>query len=335
MARTGTGMHAVTASEGSIPATEFPDFFLSYMIGIEATWAGVPRAEKDARAEQTAAIEALLLSCATPLYDRDRQWRKASLLEQLIAPFLTVEQLKIEIERRLIDLERWNIATATMLRSAYVALLPDKATQANLLPLYLSILDELQWKYTKIRLDRYERFRAVKPILWYSGYALTLAIAPFVLWQPLDQFIDMTRAFPLGVGGPGVDVPLGKLNATLQALYIAISFGLLGALFSRLSSLQANFASLDHDAASSQFKQRVIWLRMIFGVFGSIILYFAIYGKLLGGDVFPDPAKLETLSYGAPDSDFAKLVIWSFLGGFSERLIPDFLQRTEAQASKT
>lgn len=303
------------------PARDYPDFFTSYMIGIEATWAGIARTEKEARAEQTALIEALLKSSAEPAREWDRQWRKASLLEQMIAPYLSLERLKAEIERRLVEAERLTLATAATFRAAYVGLQGDKATVANLLPLYLTILDDLQWKYTKNRLDRQARFRAVGPLLWYSAIALVLAILPFLAWPALSALAAQAGWI--------------ETKATLQALYLAASFGLLGALFSRLSSLQTNFLTLDYDLLSHQFKPRVVWLRMTFGVFGSLVLYFAIFGGLLGGDIFPKPEKLATLSYGAPNADLAKLVVWSFLGGFSERLIPDFLQRTEAQASKT
>lgn len=303
------------------PARDYPDFFTSYMIGIEATWAGIARAEKEARAEQTALIEALLKSSAEPSREWDRQWRKASLLEQMIAPYLPLERLKAEIERRLVEAEKLTVSTAATFRAAYVGLQGDKATVANLLPLYLTILDDLQWKYTKNRLDRQARFRAVEPLLWYSAIAFVLAMLPFLVWPVLSAMVAKAGWL--------------ESKATLQALYLAASFGLLGALFSRLSSLQTNFLTLDYDLLSHQFKPRVIWLRMTFGVFGSLVLYFAIFGGLLGGDIFPKPEKLATLSYGAPNADLAKLVIWSFLGGFSERLIPDFLQRTEAQASKT
>jgi hypothetical protein len=42
-----------------------------------------------------------------------------------------------------------------------------------------------------------------------------------------------------------------------------------------------------------------------------------------------DPSGLSIL---APTEDLAKLLVWSFLAGFSERLIPDTLERVETHA---
>ena len=309
---------------------KFPDLFVSYMVGINSMWANIPKSAKEARQEQTSTIEKILADCDTPQTSWDLQWCKANLLEQLIAPYLSVYQLKAEIARRLVEAENLKVSSAATFRAAFETLGRNEDQAPGYLPLYVTILDDLQWRYTKNRLDRRARLRAVSPILFHSVIFFVIAFAPFVLVLPIDAVAR------LGFGTLRAAHPeMGPVLSCIQSLYLAVSFGLLGALFSRLSSLQSNFMTLDYDLLNNLFKPRVVWMRLVFGMIGSTILYFAILGGLFGGDIFPNRESLTTLSYTNPDQQFAKLLVWSFLGGFSERLIPDFLQRTEAAASKS
>ena len=60
------------------------------------------------------------------------------------------------------------------------------------------------------------------------------------------------------------------------------------------------------------------------------MLYFIIASGFLTGDLFP------TLSQPVPAhlKDWAKLLLWSFVAGFAERLVPDTLDRLVTQASQ-
>jgi FtsH-binding integral membrane protein len=82
------------------------------------------------------------------------------------------------------------------------------------------------------------------------------------------------------------------------------------------------------------------------GIFALIFYVFALSG-ILEGALFPtfvipefanpptseDIEKLLLETYPASGQDFARLTIWSFLAGFSERLVPDILKRTAGQGS--
>ena len=76
------------------------------------------------------------------------------------------------------------------------------------------------------------------------------------------------------------------------------------------------------------------------GLGDAAILYFFFRSGLLGGNLWPD---LSKLAYDAleqrgptalvPSQHWWLLVIWCFLGGFSETLVPNILTRTEQKAS--
>ena len=297
------------------------DLFESYLVTAEAQWASVAPQSKIDNPELTEQVEKLIVDCRTLDRDIDRQWKKVSLLEQLVAVFLTASQLRSEGDRRLVKATSQGIPSAEALKDRWADLVEANQVE-DMRSLYITLLDEMQWHYCKRRMDRRARFRAVIPILIFG-------ITLFII-----AFIPLFSAIIAGVTGDMWSVhPRLGLGSHMYGLYIAVSFGLLGAMFSRLSSLQSNFMNLDYDLVRNLFRSRVIGVRLIFGMIGSVIIYFAIFGHLLAGDIFPDTANLKQEFRGGPTVDEAKLVVWSFLGGFSERLVPDFLQRTETSAT--
>jgi len=85
-----------------------------------------------------------------------------------------------------------------------------------------------------------------------------------------------------------------------------------------------------------------ILLIPIYGGVFALVLYLAFLGNIVDGAMFPkfyvpefaippsseDMKKLFTSTYPAAGVDFAKLIFWSFLAGFSERLVPQIISKT-------
>jgi hypothetical protein len=74
-----------------------------------------------------------------------------------------------------------------------------------------------------------------------------------------------------------------------------------------------------------------------------MILAFLFASGLLSGALFPKVSVISKPPDGLPlflplnsinDVSFAMLMVWSFVAGFAERLIPDALDRLATQAEK-
>lgn len=297
-----------------------PDLFTYYMIAIEAAWTRL-RGPGDAAAKDPIKdrIQVLLNECNERFADWDEYWKRAFEIEHLIGTLLPEAELRAEVPRRLLEAEKLGVASAETIKKTWDDALTepdDSKREARMRAVYQSLLEDLHWIYGKRRLDRSERRKAAKPIAWYAtGLAATAAIV---------QLLFATC--------PGV-------SPHSYGLATAITFGALGAFFSRLTAFNAAYRTLDYDDIGTLFRWNVIAIRLLLGVIGSLVLFYAQLGGLLAGELFPDFKNWrapETTVAGEAwlNANAAKLVVWSFIGGFSERLVPDTLQRLEANAAK-
>lgn len=71
----------------------------------------------------------------------------------------------------------------------------------------------------------------------------------------------------------------------------------------------------------------------------AVILYLLFISKVVTGSAFPN---LQISSFSFPNfvfwvgpdnsEDFSKLLVWSFIAGFAERLVPDTIKRIAARS---
>jgi len=137
----------------------------------------------------------------------------------------------------------------------------------------------------------------------------------------------------------------GQLGAaswfrTYPGLIVALAAGFFGATFSMLLQTQRRASEGTLEDLSNQCSWRTLMVRSFFGIGGAAILYFFFSSGLLEGSLWP---KLPELAYQelvdktsgglVANKEWCLLVIWCFLGGFSETLVPNILRDTEAKAS--
>ena len=150
-----------------------------------------------------------------------------------------------------------------------------------------------------------------------------------------------------GLSVVGVAILFGLtffLGQRLMLTLIAFSCGIIGGFV----SMQQRLRKLSDDElgllAGSFFQ---IVLVPIFGGVFALVLYCMFLSGILSGDLFPafympmpspdgpDTAFVSSLllkTYPATGPDLAKFLFWSFVAGFSERFVPQFVTSFAAKA---
>jgi hypothetical protein len=126
-------------------------------------------------------------------------------------------------------------------------------------------------------------------------------------------------------------------------LYTAMSFGLLGAFFSRLTSLKFTTTGLTVEEAENRYSLISLSIRASVGTFGALLFYFLMRTGIIGAiapdfnkftyEMRPVQSVLTDAEVLIPSKDWSLLVLYSFLAGFSEKLVPDSLSKVEATVS--
>jgi uncharacterized integral membrane protein len=127
---------------------------------------------------------------------------------------------------------------------------------------------------------------------------------------------------------------------TYPGLIVALASGFFGATFSMLVQTHRRTAEGTLEDLSSACAWRTLIVRASVGLGGAAILYFFFRSGLLDGNLWPDLRELgyDPLASGGsdrivPNQHWCLLVIWCFLAGFSETLVPNILTKTEQKAS--
>jgi hypothetical protein len=302
-------------------------------------------------------------------------WVRAYRIERLLVFIRPASKLLIEVDRRVSEAEGLKLPSAAKYRAQLSAIdanekaamtAADNAARARVAPeggdaakldaiaaqeeshaafvraqsdnqrraVLSAVLDDLQWFYQQRILKRKALWHSATNLVAFGAATMFIVAIPFLffvferIWKK-TAFSDMILNFPN------------------YGLFTAVSFGLLGAFFSRLISLQFT-AEMTVEDAENRYGLRSLVIRSFVGMFGALIIYFLLGTNLLGQTVKPDFDQLgfklvpvvtmlssDTFEVLVPSANWCLLIIWSFLAGFSERLVPDSLARAEGQVSGT
>lgn len=315
------------------PPPRAPELWRCYKLGIDVANGRHNRREADGTAVPIdPEIDLLLVGPE----EREPTFERLYEAEQRLARLLPDAEVQADLARRLVEAERVEVASVSVLRAAFEAASTPEARRA----VYGALLDDLHFRYLRRSQDRATRSRTAR-LLILLGYALILPAIATLAWL----------------------LQKGDIRLLDQAHFVlVIWFGMIGAYLSRMIALQRVMTTIDHDTMVTEFSLWTVGVRLIVGTLGALIMYFLIIGNMVGGEIFPSwtatsPPQVgggaagdgtrpaaealqlrKDLSYADVSREFAQLMIWSTLAGFSERLIPDRLaameRRSQGQAPK-
>lgn len=280
-------------------------------------------------------------------------WNRAYRLERLLALIEPDDTLVGEVQRRLEEADAELVPAAGRLRTVFEAAAPhlvDTAksppapkagTEARMRAMLLDILEETHWSFQRKFHARPIQKSATRRVVAAGLVACTLFVLPFGL-----LYHEAWRT----AGTPYVPPFEGWV---WLPLWTALTAGFFGAMFSRLTFLQSNWNLLSLGALRDARDIWSILLRGAVGMTGAVVVYYFLLAGVVDGALFPKfdqiglqqlyvPARATATEAGAadplgpvplrlilPNTHLALLVVWSFLAGFSERLVPSILQSTE------
>jgi hypothetical protein len=267
------------------------------------------------------------------LNGRRAVWSDAYQIEQLMVDLFDERTLEIELQSRLLEGD-------SNLRPALIAQYTKLATTLKTAPdrraLLARLINDLQWRYTVNEVKR----SYSKEITKTTGLIFMLSICLFA------AMIATMALFP-------ALMPRDDPRDSTLLLVSALAGGW-GAAFSMLSSVKGRLESADLNDLKLMRSGWILWSRPLIGVGAAAILYFFTASGLLAGAAFPTfvtkmevaAAQAQPATPGAPATpstpgippappprtQLALLIVWCFLAGFSERLVPSLLAKTEDRA---
>jgi hypothetical protein len=318
----GEGIDPPQAESGKSGAQQA---WTTHMAGLRASYAR--HVAQDA-AGRSSRIEELLDPTRTSQKTNPPNWDIANEIEILLVDLKTGPDLVVALDSAFMTAGKIGVPSVTVLAKRRETLKTDCELQA----LLAKLLRDTHNRYAERRSERLARRRVANRMSWL-GFGLTgFVVAVFVL-----------QAVP----GLGLIFEGSRFADPVKFHFAATTyFGFLGAYLSRLIAFQTSGAALGFDELDNGYSWNFLLVRLLVGGLSAVVVYFLISGQLIGGGLFPTPEDVKLggfgvlwssfdvdgKSYEAPTPNFAKLIVWCFISGFSERFLPDQLGSLDAKS---
>lgn len=282
-------------SQKALTVEDEPKLLEQFYITLESNIVQVTIHNPEAEQEILAQVKELLVA--------PKSWKNAYKIEQLMVEVYGEIALQMEIDRRLLEVSDTLYPNQAKFYQEKANQLENEKQKRSFLG---RLLNDLQWQYM---------VREGKQLYLRITRKRTSLLLIFSILLFLFALLLMMHY--------GTAETLKKI----VVIALTITAGFMGAAFSMVTGLkdleQKSFNDL-------KIVHRTSYLisRAIIGVGASLILYYFVTSGIISGDLFP-----QSNSNG--DVDFYKLIVWGFIAGFSEKLIPSLISKTEERINNS
>jgi hypothetical protein len=260
---------------------------------LATTWANVSARPPAAPTTAPSLPPESIAEIGSILKDQKSDWAALNRAEQLIVSCMDGDLIDETIARKLFEARQRKVPGAVEHATRYAQLVTAGITPDRKRAFLYGIVTDIQ--HFGLRGVQVRRFRAgaVGYVARWMGVALVVVLVPFFVfilhsyfpgWTLTHKFDRIVVTFPN------------------YGLYTAVSFGLLGALFSRFIEFQKTYVSVPLDDAEAYYSRGNIVLHVLIGTVGAMIIYFFTASGLLSGNLVPDVRKLTFVAASSDDA---------------------------------
>lgn len=238
------------------------------------------------------------------LFQQDQSWNSLSQIELYLVTLYSDAEITIELKIKLMEAKE-KLPVETVL---FYEMETQEGKNIEDRKILLNNLNEkLQLSYDIDDLEK--TYIALTRIR--TSFLFFFAILMFFA---VDQLPAMANLLSISKGSKG------------DAILTAMASGCLGTTFSMLIGLRNKLTGSSLQDLKVIHRVDYIFSRTIIGLTSGLLVFYFLQSNMLTGSVFPvfnpQPPVLD-------DTNSALLIVWCFISGFSEKMVPDLIAKTE------